>query len=204
MATDERVRAAALDGRRADGGYLMRRPDMDATRRCCTLGIALLTFVAMVACAGAKISAPVQLPPLVDKVDSLALAPSGGVLADAIGTELFGTGFKVIDTQETSNFLVRMNLDEIEILTPRSLTALQARGINAVLSVKAVGGYDGKPQSATVRVVSTKSGELVGSVNWQNGRGGAQGSPADAMMRKDIVSAAQQIGKSLADQLRRR
>ena len=178
---------------------------MAARVKRCALALLVVTgSVVAVACAGARISAPIQLQPLVERVDSIALAPSGGVLADAIGTELFNRGFKVIDTQQTSSFLVRLNLDEIELLTPKSLAALQERGIGAVLSVRAVGGYDDKPQSATVRVVSTKSGEVIGGVNWQNGRGGAQGSPADAMMRKDIVGASQQIGNSLAAQLRRR
>lgn len=155
-------------------------------------------------CSGAMVSMPKQLPPLPESIDAVALAPSGGVLADAIGTELFSRGFRVIDTQETSNFLVRLNLDEIELFQPRTLEALRERGLNAVLSVKSVAGYDGKPQSATVRIVSTKSGELIAAVNWQNGRGGARGSPADAMMRKDIVGASQQIAQALTSQLRRR
>ena len=148
-------------------------------------------------------SAPMSLRPLPERIESIALAPSGGLFADAIGTELFNNGMKVIDTQETSNFLLRTNLDEVELLQPKSLTAMRDRGINAVLSVKMAAGYDGKPQSATVRVVSTKSGELIAATNWQNGHGGARGSPADAMMRKDVVGAAAQIGKAISSQLRR-
>jgi hypothetical protein len=125
-------------------------------------------------------------------------------LADAIGTELFGSGFRVIDTQQTTNYLVRLNLSEVELSEPRSLGLLHQQGIQAVLNVRAVAGYDDKPQSATVRVVSTQNGELVAAVNWQNGRGGARGSPADAMMRKDVVGAAQQIASALGEQLHRR
>ena len=168
-------------------------------------GLVLPSFMVLLClgCAGAMVSTTQALRPLPEAVETMALAPSGGVLADAIGTELFSGGLRVIDTQETSNFLVRLNLDEVELLQPGSLSAMRDRGISAVLSVKSVAGYDGKPQSATVRVVSTKTGELIAAVNWQNGRGGARGSPADAMMRKDIVGAAQQIGQALAAQLRR-
>lgn len=176
---------------------------MNRVHRAARTGLCIMALVSTAGCAGAMISAPQQLQPLPEKVDAVALAPSGGVLADAIGTELFNRGFRVIDTQETSNFLLRMNLDEIELLQPKSLAAFQDRSIGAVLSVKSVAGYDGKPQSATVRVVSTKTGEVIGAVNWQNGRGGAQGSPADAVMRKDIVGASQQIGQALSAQLRR-
>jgi len=160
-------------------------------------------LIAAGACTGSKVSAPVNLRPLPEPVAAIALAPSGGVLADAIGTELFGNGFQVIDTQEMSNYLVRLNLDEIELSQPRSLTLLRERGIQAVMNVRSVAGYDDKPQSATVRVVSTQNGELIAAVNWQNGRGGARGSPADAMMRKDVVGAARQIAEALLPQLRR-
>ncbi len=168
-------------------------------------GKAVLALVLLfcAGCARARVSAPQALRPLPESIETVALAPSGGVLADAIGTELFNRGIRVMDSQETSNLLLRLNLSEIELLQPRSLTALRERGASAVLTVRSVAGYDKKPQSATVRVVSAKSGELLAAVNWQNGRGGAQGSPADAMMRKDIVGAAQQIGQALAAQLRR-
>jgi hypothetical protein len=156
------------------------------------------------ACAGASISVPQSLQPLPEPIASVALAPSGGVLADAIGNELFSRGIRVIDTQQTSNFLVRLNLDEIELMQPKSLSALRERGINAVLSCRSVAGYDNQPQSATVRVVSTSTGELVAAVNWQNGHGGQQGSIADRSMRQDVVEAARQIGEALAKQLHRR
>jgi len=155
-------------------------------------------------CAGTKMSSPQNLRPLPELVTTLALAPSGGVLADAIGTELFNQGVQVIDTQQMSNYMVRWNLDEIELLQPTNLSTMREDGISAFLTVRTVAGYDDKPQSAAVRVVSTLNGELIAAVSWQNGRGGARGSPADAMMRKDIVGAAEEIGKSLASQLQRR
>ena len=100
--------------------------------------------------------------------------------------------------------LVRLNLDEVELSMPRSLALLRERGIQAVLSVRSVAGYDDKPQSATVRIVSTRTGELIAAVNWQTGRGfGIQGSVTNQAMRKDVVGAAQQIGEALTSQLHR-
>lgn len=96
-------------------------------------------FMVLAGCAASKVSQPVSLRPLPEPVTKIALAPSGGVLADAIGTELFNHGFEVIDTQATSNFLIRSNLDEIEMLSPKSLAALRGVGINAVLNVRTVG-----------------------------------------------------------------
>jgi len=167
---------------------------------------ALLVGVAVfstIGCAGTRMSAPQNLRPLPEPVTTIALAPSGGVLADAIGTELFNHGLQVIDTQQMSTYMVRWNLNEIELLRPANLQTMRNQGISAFLSARTVAGYDGKPQSASIRVVSTANGELIAAVNWQNGRGGAQGSPADAMMRKDIVAAAEEIGKALAKQLNR-
>lgn len=155
-------------------------------------------------CAGTKMSVPRNLRPLPEPVTAVALAPSGGVLADAIGTELFSQGIQVIDTQQMSNYMVRWNLDEVELLQPTSLATMRDQEISAFLTVRTVAGYDDKPQSAAVRVVSTLNGELIAAVTWQNGRGGARGSPADAMMRKDVVGAAEEIGRSLISQLRRR
>ena len=166
-------------------------------------GLTIFALFSLMACAGAKISKPKHLPPLPEKINMIALAPSGGVLADAIGIELFGSGFKVIDSQETSNNMIRLNLNEIELFQPASLNKLRELGINAVLSVKSVSGYDNKPQSATVRVMSTKSFEIIAAVSWQNGRGGAQGSMADRSMRKDVVAASRQIAKALFEQLSR-
>lgn len=163
----------------------------------------IVALIATGACSGAKVSAPVNLRPLPEPVSAIALAPSGGVLADAIGTELFGQGFQVIDTQEMTNYLVRLNLDEIELSQPRSLARLRERGIQAVMNVRAVAGYDDKPQSATVRLVSTQNGEIIAAVSWENGRGGQRGSIADRSMRKDVVGAAQQIAEALLPQLRR-
>ncbi len=154
-------------------------------------------------CAPSRVSVMQNLAPLEHPVKTIALAPSGGVLADSIGLELFGNNFRVVDTQQTSNILVRLNLNELEIMEPKSMAALKERGIDAILLVRSVAGYDNLPQSASVRVISTSSFNLVAGVSWQNGRGGVQGSPADRGMRKDVVEAAQEISRALIKQLNR-
>jgi hypothetical protein len=129
------------------------------------------------------------------------MAPSGGIFADAIAVSLFNHGFQVIDTSEMSNLMVRLNLNEVELMQPQSLSAVRDAGIDVILSVKTVGGYDGKPQSASVRLNSTKNGEIVTGLSWQNGWGGTPGSWADRAQRKDIADAADEIAKRIAGTL---
>ena len=124
-------------------------------------------------------------------------------MADAVGIELFNEGFLVFDTRQTSTLMVRYNLDEQEIMDPERISDFAAEGIDALLTVRTVAGYDGKPESVTVRVVSTQTGQVIGALTWQTGKGGVQGSPLDRMKRKGMVDAARQIGKALARQLRR-
>jgi hypothetical protein len=158
----------------------------------CLLAITALIFIS---CASAKVSQSRGhiKPDLV-----IALAPSGGVLAEAIGIELFNKGFTVIDTAQMSNLMLRYNMTELELSKPQNLKALKEEGIDGILTVKSVTGYDGKPQSATVRINSTKAwSEIIAGVSWQNGWGGRQGSLADRSKRKDITGAAKQIVRAL-------
>src|SRR4030042_3484717 len=146
--------------------------------------------ILLASCAGSKLTQTVGLVPSGIRV---ALAPSGGVLADAIGIELFNGGWTVIDTQQMSNMMLRYNMTEIELSKPENLKILKDQGIDGILSVRA-----GKPQSATARINSTKSwGEIIAGVSWQNGWGGAAGSIADRSMRKDITGAAKEIVDAL-------
>jgi hypothetical protein len=70
--------------------------------------------------------------------------------------------------------------------------------------VRAIAGYDGKPQSASVRLNSTKTGAIVAGVSWQNGWGGQAGSMADRMQRKDLADAADEIARNIAKNLPRK
>lgn len=156
--------------------------------------------ILMLSCGGSKISytpgRPVDHP-----VNTIALAPSGGLLADEIGMELFNRGYFVVDTSQMTALMARLDMSELEILQPTSLTSLQAEGVDVILSCRAAAGYDGKPQSASVRLTSVATGAIVAGLSWQNGWGGQAGSMADRVQRKDLTEAAAEISKELAKNL---
>jgi hypothetical protein len=164
--------------------------------------VAGLALLFSTACASSKLSSlPVTTKPS-HPVKVIALAPDGGLLADAVGVEFANRGYRLIDAASTSKMLVRLNLNEVEIARPEGLARLREQGIDAWLSVRAVGGYDQQPQSASARMVSTHSGEVLAGVTWQNGWGGRAGSIADRLMRKGLSEAAAEISAALADRLR--
>jgi outer membrane lipopolysaccharide assembly protein LptE/RlpB len=133
-------------------------------------------------------------------VNTIAMMPGGGILADAVAVELSSRGFKIIDPAATSSLIVRLRLKEIEITQIAGLSRFKSQGIDAVLVVRAV-GYDQQPQSASVRMTSTESGALIAGVTWQNGFGGEAGSVVDRVMRKGLSQAAAEIANQLAAQV---
>lgn len=152
-------------------------------------------------CAAPKVNLFRTQAPMTSPIRTIALMPSGGVLADAIGLELLRYGFNVVDTGKITSLMVRDNLNEIEVIQPQNLSSLSADGIDAVILVKSVAGYDGRPQSASIKIVHTTDGQIVAGANWQNGRGGALGSPADQGARVDLADAARQIADALGQTL---
>lgn len=153
-----------------------------------------ILIVILVSCAGSQVT---QVRGFIPPNMRIALAPSGGVLADAIGIELFNRGYSVVDTNQMSNLMLRLNMTELEILNPQNLERLAEQGIDVILVVKSVIGFDGKPQSASVRLNSTKTWEIIAGVSWQNSWGGRAGSIADRAMRQDLNGAAQEIVRAL-------
>jgi hypothetical protein len=89
-----------------------------------------------------------------------------------------------------------------EVATQQGYSALHNQGINAVLVARAVAAVDGTPESASVRVTDTESGELIAGLTWQNGRGGQRGSIADRTMRKNLSEAAREIARELLTRIR--
>ena len=161
----------------------------------------VLLAIGIVGCAGPKVNVVLNQTTTGEPIRTVALMPGGGVMADAIGIELLNYNLNVIDTTQVTNFMVRENLNEIEITQPKNLSRLTADGIDAVILVKSTAGYDGKPQSASVRIVRTTNGQLVAGANWQNGHGGQEGSMADRDMRVDVAAAAKQIAKAIGPAL---
>ena len=124
-------------------------------------------------------------------------------MADAVGIELAARGFNIVDTSQVSQILYRENMNEFQVSQPQGLKLLAGQGIDALLSVKASGAYDGQPEAASARVNDTRSGAVIAGVTWQNGWGGRQGSIADRAMRKGLNEAAAEIATALAPQLQR-
>lgn len=160
------------------------------------LSIGLVT-----ACASSKISSQPVSGQRQHVVKVIAFAPGGGMLSEAVGVELSNMGFVIIDASSTSSMLVRMNLNEVQINQPESLAKFRNQGIDAILVVRAAGGYDQQPQSASARMSSTQTGQILAGVTWQNGFGGMSGSPADRIMRKGLADAAAEIAAALASRI---
>jgi hypothetical protein len=182
-----------------EGGVIIRRKVMTKSKLKILILLSVLLYIS---CGGSKLSYVGGPSKISVPIDTIALDPSGGILADAIGVELLNYGFNVVDTQKTTGLMARLNLDEISIMQPTNLTKLKESGIDAFLSVKAAAGYDGLPQSASVRLNSTQDGKIITGVSWQNGWGGAPGSPADRTMRKGITEAAAEIAIALSSKVR--
>lgn len=169
------------------------------------LYIPLLLIVLIVlasACGRSRMSLTTRPVRIAREIKTVAIAPGSGVLAEAIGLELFNAGMTVVEAGQAAQIVGRFGLKEFEVTTTRGYEALQEKGIDAVLVAKSVIGYDGKPQSASVRVSDTLTGQIIAGLTWQNAWGGARGSPADAVMRKDLSTAARQIARALLKQLR--
>lgn len=165
--------------------------------------VALLSVVIVASgCATSKMSSAPIASQIKHNVEVVALAPGGGLIADAVGVELANRGFTIIDPSSTSSMMVRLNLNEIEIARPEGLAKLKDQGIDAFLIVRGAGGYDEQPQSASARMNSTHNGKLLAGVTWQNGYGGRAGSPADRVMRKGLSEAANEIAAALAERVK--
>ena len=164
--------------------------------------LAILSTALLVGCASSKVSSLPIASQTKHAVKVIAFAPGGGLLADAVGVELSNRGFTVIDSSTTSSMMVRLNLNEIEITRPEGLAKLKDQGIDAFLIVRGGGGYDENPQSASARMNSTHNGQILAGVTWQNGFGGAAGSPADRVMRKGLTEAASEIAAALAQRVK--
>jgi hypothetical protein len=164
----------------------------------------VLTALVLSGCATSQVSVvPVAATAAATaNVKTIAMAPDGGLLADAVAVELSNRGYTVIDGAATSRMMVRLNLNEVEIATPVGLAKFKEQGIDAFLSVRSAGGYDEQPQSASARLNSTATGQILSGVTWQNGWGGEAGSMADRVMRKGLAQSAKEIVDGLAANLR--
>lgn len=164
------------------------------------LSVSVFSFVG---CASQSMEVSRSQNFVAKKIKRIALMPGGGVLAEAVGIQLMSQGFDIVDMSSSTASSARVNLNELEVTKPSNLKALADEyGVESVLIVKTVGGYDDKPNSAAARIIDTKTGSLIAGVTWQNGKGGQQGSGADNMMRSDISTAAKKISEGIAKALK--
>ena len=64
-----------------------------------------------------------------EPINTIALMPGVGILADAIGVELSNHGFNVIESSAMTALMARLNLDEFELTQPQSLEKLKEKNI---------------------------------------------------------------------------
>jgi len=160
----------------------------------------IVAFSCVPACGMSHVSS-VSAPGPKIAVRTVAIMPGGGLLADAVAVELMNRGFTIIDAAAISNMMIRLNLNEVEIARPEGLAKFKGQGIEALLVVRAAGGYDQQPQSASARMTSTVDGRLLAGTTWQNGFGGQAGSIADRVMREGLTQAASEIAGAIAKQV---
>ena len=156
----------------------------------------------LIGCAGARLTQTIRSDYIGPPVTAVALSPGGGPLADAIGVELFNQGLTIVDPERTAQIIGRAGLTEFQVLSPEGYDALKSAGIDALLIVKAVMAADGTPESASVRITSMHTQQVIAGLSWQNGWGGQRGSIADRTMRKNLAGAATQIADTLAKRIR--
>ena len=155
------------------------------------LGIIALALL-LVGCAASQVSI-VGNKISQSSFNNIALSTNNGVLGQAVANEMVGRGYKVQSQGQTNSLLLSLNLNEGEITAPKSLKAFSKEGVDAVIVVSAVGGYDQMPQSASVQIINTSTLDIMAGLNWQNGFAGQQGSIADRLMRKGLTKAAKEI-----------
>lgn len=158
----------------------------------------------LVGCSSAKVtSINVSPSTITHKVNSIAIAPNGGLIGEAVSIQLSNLGFEVVDPGSLKSVLARANLSEYEVSSSVGLEVLKEKGIDAYLVVKGARSYDNQLESVSARVTSTHTGQIISGVSWQNGYGGVPGSPADRVMRQGLAEAAQTIATEIAKSLRR-
>ncbi|MGA3400850.1 MAG: hypothetical protein ABSC95_16645 [Acetobacteraceae bacterium] len=165
------------------------------------------TLLALAGCGGSK-AVQIRAPDYADhSARTLAIAPVDDLfvnddsqLADAIGVELAKRGYSVVDAKGTAALLAKYGISPVEVLAPKTLTALGKEGVDAVVSVSSEGSVMGGPgmRHAKARVTSTRTAKDIGEIDWNNSWGGMPGSPADYTMRKGPAGAAREIAEELA------
>jgi hypothetical protein len=164
------------------------------------MAIILVAFLS--ACAPSKMSVNMGPQAPRQSISRLAIAPGSGVFGEALAVELFNSGMTIVDSNQASTILGRVGLKEFELTTTQGYAALCDAGIEAILAVKSVDAADDTPESASVRITSTVSGETIAGITWQNGYAGQRGSIVDRAIRKNLSDSAREVAAEVMTRIR--
>lgn len=132
-------------------------------------------------CASRQAPPPKHAPP----IRSIAIV-TGNSLANAMGIELYNQGFRTFEVPATQE------------LTPKALQSLARGGVDGLLVVSTTGRkYDALPESASVRLVRTQTGETVAAFTWSNPVSSVPGTPADQVVRRKLTDVARELVQTL-------
>ena len=152
-------------------------------------------------CAGTRITEMIHAPRSGSPIQSIAIDPRGGIMGEEIAMHLTSGNLRVLDSDHTTQLARRSGIDEHHLNSPAGLEALRNGGAEALLIIKTMIGWDGKPQVVTVKLIDTMTAEVITGFSWENGWGGDFGSVADRAMRRSVPEAARQISTSLLDRI---
>jgi hypothetical protein len=130
---------------------------------------------------------------------------SNTLLADAIGIELVGLGFTIVERGRLQAILEELKLSLSGITREEDFRRVgEILNVDGLVFVASTVSpyFPSRVGSATVKIVEVQTGTLIGGVIYQNGRGGAPGSPADAGMKDSLPETARIIAEEIAKGLR--
>jgi hypothetical protein len=129
-------------------------------------------------------------------VGVIGIAP-GGLLAEAIGTELFRKGYQIVPAAQIGTILSRSFPDGTYILDPKVLAKLRQSGIQSILIVTSNTAFGDLPSNAIVQIVSTQDGSTLAATNWHRSPEIWGWERWDWDSRPDVGDAAHEIASSL-------
>jgi len=146
---------------------------------------ATLALFTLACASSAKVGLLTPIPPAPATSLRVAVSPAvfSGALARRIGQRLSDRGVSVVSRSDTLDLLTRHDIPRAEAASPHGLRALHEQGIDILLIVDAVNGWDSKPDSAAARLLSTVTGDVLMAVSWENGHCAMKGSPCDRRNR---------------------
>jgi hypothetical protein len=170
-------------------------------RRYPTLLPAFLLIPLVAGCAGARLGDTVRSEYAGPAIRTVAVAPGGGLVAEGVAVQLQNNQIAVVGPSETISILEQAGLTRAQIAGETGFQELVKHNVDALLVMRSLYGWDGHPQSVSVRLISTRSSEVITGFAWENGWGGDLGSVADRIMRRDSAEAARQIAAGLLERM---